>query len=200
MTNKVFTPEDLQPDEPHPFEHWNEYIEGKVSVLEEIISASPYSIQFIGEIGVRSGYGAVAMMRTAKAKAYHGWDNWCSIVGISGKEWAEKLLDPYYARIHTNDTQILKSLSKPDIPLFDVFHVDGCHQPPAVQHDMDLAWEMTISGGWLIMDDYNYDHVKKGVDGWMEKNPDKFSELQHYELTMRGDLVLKVQKNFDHLT
>lgn len=171
---------------------WDQYCKDKVAVIEYIISRDP-KIYRIGEIGVYAGYGAFAMMETAKADWYYGWD----LLPEKSAEiqYANSLLrgkmkrNPWDFRLyHSMDTQSVERLEKENI---DLFHVDGDHRPAACYHDMQLAYKAIRNNGWIVVDDYNADLVQDGVDCWVQKHKGSIQH-EHFMPGITGNYIIQI--------
>src|SRR5215472_10399340 len=106
----------------------------------------------ICEIGVSSGISALAFLDACPNAEYVGIDNRFEeqMRDVQLVDRAIELLKSYKAKVHILDSQELGKL--PDGP-FDMVHVDGCHTKEATYHDVILAWNALLPGGWIVVDD-----------------------------------------------
>ncbi|HEU4326335.1 MAG TPA: class I SAM-dependent methyltransferase [Roseiflexaceae bacterium] len=148
------------------------------------------------EIGVRTGYIAVAFARAARGPAFYlgldpnlyladglrrAHDSLAALRARGGPEFA--LVEGY-----SWDTATQHSLgySGP----FDLIHIDGDHTLPGKLVDLDLARGLLAPGGLVLVDDYDHhgivsDAVRRALAlGWFGK----FAYLP----TLRGLAVLQL--------
>jgi len=189
---------ELQPDEPIDAEIWQQYLYDKRAVFRFLLRKDP-NIKNIGEIGVRSGYGARMFMDNVKEIGvgegkYFGLDNCISIVGKGGMKWFKKLMKDYDATSFLVDTQDLTSFkvyfNNDFKSYFDFFHIDGCHMKECVYHDLNLVREVLRPGGWILLDDWKDSRVRMGFEKWKKEN--NLKEVIEFEETLRGDLLVQV--------
>ena len=104
---------ELQPDEPIDADIWQQYLHDKREVFRFLLKRDA-NIKNIGEIGIRSGYGARMFMDNIEYEnaEYYGFDNCISIVGRSGMAWFSKLTKNYFAHSYLLDTQKIKSFKE----------------------------------------------------------------------------------------
>lgn len=184
---------ELQPDEPIDASIWQQYLHDKREVFRFLLKTDP-NIRNIGEIGIRSGYGARMFMDNLKNPTYVGFDNCISIVGRSGTRWFKELMKNYLAHSYRLDTQKLVSLTgtlgNEYKGFFDFFHIDGCHMANCVYHDLNLVREVLRPGGWILLDDWKDSRVKMGFEKWEKEN--NLKEVIEFQETLRGDLLVQV--------
>lgn len=131
-------------------EYFTTYYREKFEVCKRVRPKS------IAEIGVRAGYSAWAFLQAAPEASYIGYDlNQGTHGGRGGKggiyfDWAKQILSDYDATLIEADTQRLNKLS---IQPVDFFHVDGAHGINETSHDLTLAFDSTVNGGHILVDD-----------------------------------------------
>jgi len=115
------------------------------------------------EIGVRCGYGGLALMRGAGwpgVGIYVGFDT-LDEVGELGIEWARRILAPWSSTIFAPfDTQSVDDL----LVEADFVHVDGSHEYPCPLHDLQLAARTTAKH--ILIDDMNMSGVQRSYREW----------------------------------
>lgn len=119
----------------------------------------------IGEIGVRAGYSAAAMVSVPWNVQYVGFDNDAGhhggVVGYFPR--AEAVLSHYpnaQGSFHLADSQTLTEL--PGGP-YDLVHVDGDHTYLGARHDIELCLDSGTK--WVLVDDYDFlQDVRRAVD------------------------------------
>lgn len=180
---------ELQPDEPIDGEIWQQYLHDKREVFRFLLRKDT-NIKSIGEIGVRSGYGAKMFMDNIEDGKYLGFDNCISIVGRSGMAWFKQLMVGHDAQALYLDSQKVDSLRTYFNQRVDFFHIDGCHMEKCVYHDIGLATEVLRPGGWILLDDWKDERVKAGFQKRSKEH--SFKDVIPFEETLRGDLLVQV--------
>lgn len=184
---------ELQPDEPIEASIWQQYLHDKREVFRFLLNKDA-NIKNIGEIGIRSGYGARMFMDNVKDGRYFGFDNCISIVGRSGIAWFKQLMKDYDATSFLIDTQGMVSFkvyfNRDFNSYFDFFHIDGCHMEKCVYHDLKLVKEVLRPGGWILLDDYKDNRVKSGFEKWWKEN--NLKDIIPFDETLRGDLLVQI--------
>jgi predicted O-methyltransferase YrrM len=153
------------------------------------------------EIGVRFGYTGLAMLLGCGGKAtYVGFDNE-SYGEVEPNSYALKQLKQVcklVVHVFTLDTQATKELPVPAGTKIDLIHVDGCHTPKAVLHDLSLVSKYVHSGTYIIVDDTNHHGVTEIGDvtrRWAEEHGYEWVEfLEHC-----GRIVLKKKNGHHHV-
>jgi hypothetical protein len=106
----------------------------------------------IGEIGVRAGYSALAMLLASPYARYVGFEQnagqFGGTVGITEKA-LPTVLKGFDAKVHYADTATLVQIDDE----FDLFHVDGDHSYDGTMHDLELAWRCSK---YVLVDDYHF--------------------------------------------
>lgn len=168
----------------HPGDMWRyklflQYFKDKKDIADGL------KMNSIIEIGVRTGYSALAFLTSHPKASYIGYDN-CSECNAAQIEWAKTLLSKFNAKIVIADTQKLNSLKE----RADFIHVDGDHTEKGADHDLHLAIQALNPGGTVLIDDYDYiPTVRKAVDKFLKDHPNLKSR---YIKTLRGDIVIQL--------
>jgi hypothetical protein len=173
---RLWWPED---DQVRPSPEVRKWLASKRRVARRIAPRS------IGEIGVRAGYSAFAMMSAAPDATFLGVD-----VGDSDHygtepgalEHGEKVLARFpHAMIVVCDSHDLKRL-----PPLDLLHIDGDHSYEGCQADLALALRSGVR--YALVDDYDTgDVVCRAVDDFAASEG---LEVEHIADGFRGSALL----------
>ncbi len=132
-----------------PGDQLSEMIQGKESYAWYRALGLVLRPHIHAEIGVRFGYSTYAIADGGKLQPFtaHGWD--AQNYDVQSSPIARKL--GCFADIRDADSQALQTLGMNDT--FDTFSVDGDHSEEGAYHDLELAFEATKHGGWILVDD-----------------------------------------------
>jgi len=139
------------------------------------------------EIGVRSGYSALAFLMACPEAKYLGID-------ANNSEWgggpdfykhALTLLEPYDATIRVEDSQCITE----PIRGYEFWHLDGDHGFGGALRDLRLAGD---SGArWILLDDYDLiSDVRQAGDAFAFQNKGKYTSEYVTDGGYRGNLLL----------
>ena len=149
------------------------------------------------EIGVRTGYSAIAFFKAIPKLKYYGFD--CSDVRQAGNkkyiEHAKKILKGYNFILREEDTFTLKTLGISNV---DFVSVDGNHTYKYVLHDLLLALNAVKDKGFVMLDDISYIRdVKKALDDFVQDYREaKKGTISRMDFQgVRGFSLLKINKN-----
>jgi len=71
--------------------------------------------------------------------------------------------------------------------LADIIYIDAGHEYEAVLLDIKLYWNLLKSGGYMILDDYPWEGVKKAIDEFFSEKPTIKIALQDSQVLVRKD-------------
>lgn len=122
----------------------------------------------IGEIGVRAGYSAFAMLSACPNAVYIGIDpddhRRYRTAEPGAVDYAHKLLSVFSnVLISRNSSHDLRRL-----PAMDLLHVDGDHSYEGCTADLELARSSNVT--WVLVDDYNNEVVRSAVDAFVSSH------------------------------
>lgn len=85
-----------------------------------------------------------------------------------------------------NSVRQMPHLKHMDVVPYDAVYVDADHQAKSALRDAALAWQLLRTGGYMIFDDYLWEHPKSDPDRAVKLGPkkgiDAFLECWQYEL------------------
>jgi|GEM_PF-3539141 len=184
----------IAPKDANGFKRWDSglYREQYQIKHDIALELNPKSIL---EIGVRAGYSAFAFLSACPTARYVGLDAENNKHGGQGgpwTPWAVEILKPYDARIEIGDTQKMTELAR--FGGFELIHVDGDHTTAGCLHDLEMALEVLLPGGAILVDDYRYiGSVRKAVDAFAKESGMEM-ELRD---SPRGEAILRRRKHVD---
>lgn len=137
----------------------------------------------IGELGVRAGYSAYAMLAAAPSATYLGID--IDDPGIGSEpgalEHANVVLAGYNFLVIVADSHDIERL-----PPLDLLHVDGDHSHDGCTADLELARRSGVQ--WALVDDYDTGRVVRGaVDAFAARYG---LSIEHIADGFRGSALL----------
>jgi hypothetical protein len=134
-----------------PGDEDSDTLQGKVSYAWYWAFGQVIKPKVHAEIGVRYGYStyAVAGGEPGLLQPFQafGWD--LQNYGVDSSPIARKL--GCFVELRDADSQKFTTLNMNDT--FDTFSVDGDHSEEGAYHDLELAFDATKHGGWILVDD-----------------------------------------------
>jgi predicted O-methyltransferase YrrM len=164
---------------------------------EKFLIASLIQPKVMIEIGVRTGYSAIAFFKAVPDLIYYGFD--CSDKKQAGDkkylEHAKRITKGYNFILKEVDTLTLENLGITDV---DLVSIDGNHTYKYVYNDLVLAWEAVKSRGFLLLDDISYiKDVKKALIAFRENYYlFKLGRISYLDFKgLRGFSLIQIIKN-----
>ncbi len=139
------------------------------------------------EIGVRTGYSALAFLMACPFAEYRGLDaykgDWGDVDG--SRDHAITILGRYRVWLETVDTQTITD----PIPGYEFWHIDGDHSFSGALRDLRLAGD---SGArWILLDDYDLiPDVRQAGDAFAFQNKGVYETEYVTDGGYRGNLLL----------
>jgi len=107
------------------------------------------------------------------------WESWIYNEVLKGQETFDKIYEDLLSIIKINSlSDTVELIRKPSQDVFinfeiesiDILHIDGNHNEMNVSRDILLYLPLVKKNGYIIMDDINWDGVKKSVNNFLIKH------------------------------
>jgi predicted O-methyltransferase YrrM len=108
---------------------------------------------------------------------------------LKGQETFDRLYGSVCGIIENNDLgKTVSLIRKPSQDVFidfelesiDILHIDGNHNEMNVSRDILLYLPLVKKGGYIIMDDTNWDNVKKSIDNFLKSKCELVQDFEYF--------------------